>query len=484
MIRKLLMLSFAAVSLSAITVISNEDVQFNIDGTIQGLVVDEFTDDLNPNNTAFSNNQAGVVGTNATMFDIKATNNVGKDIGRVTMFLKQARLDFNGRFKMVDYRMKLAFGGEMIPSSSSSVNSILSLLDAYGNVHFFGDALQLRFGQFLVPYSRERLTVETTKQNVDFSMNTIGFDLGRDVGLAVHSKIGLFSGALGVFTGGGIDVPQRYLPEILGLPMLTGRIGINNGLDKDAFTPGHGDADEGIKYAAYLNGAVIYKNSRIGHGSSLGTRYYTAQYGTGLLLNPKWNPLGTSTAYYDTVIFFQYGADAAVKIPVMKDVEVNASAEANYGQFGNAAVGLTMWGGVVDAMITLKTTPLPMIKNVGIGIRYSLLNTPNGAQNAVTTTSSYVTTNAASSNWTVNTSTTTSYVSIPQTLMHEISPVVTFTAFDVKCMFEVNFQRNALVAWEKNNGSYNILLMPNQVSTGNFLIENPVVLRGQMQFTF
>ncbi|MBI4979433.1 MAG: hypothetical protein HZC28_18295 [Spirochaetes bacterium] len=473
-----------AASLSAVTVIKNSDVTLNIDGTMQGLINIEKTADLNAD-TKFYTNGVLVPGTNVTVYDntSNAINAFGKDLNRITMFMKQARLDFNGNVRSTDFRLKLAFGGEEIPSSSTSVNSILSLLDAYGNTHIIDDVLQFRYGQMLVPYGRERLVFDEDTINADRSLNTMGFDMGRDIGLAFHGKIGLFSGAAGVFTGGGGDVPQRYLPEILGIPMMAVRLGVNNGLDKDAFTPGRGDTNgTEIKYAAYLNATGCIGNSRIGHGSALATRYVTKASGTGLLLNANWNPLGTTVTSATSTIFYQVGADAAVTVPITKDIEARASVEANFGELRNSDVKMQLWGGVADAIVTMKTLPIPLVKNVGVGMRYSLLNTPNNAKVGTSTTAaSTVNTNT----WTVVTgATTTSYTPIPQTLMMEFAPMVTAQIFDVKFIFELDIQRNALVVWEKGNGSYNLILMPNQTTTRNFMIENPMVFRGLMQFTF
>src|SRR4029079_15829527 len=96
-------------------------------------------------------------------------------------------------------------------------------------------------GQFKVPYGRESITDEAQFQKVDHSIDFLGFNLGRDVGAAIHTYAGKFAGTAGVFTGGGRDVPLRFLPEHLGVPMLVARAGYNDGLDKDIFTVAQND---------------------------------------------------------------------------------------------------------------------------------------------------------------------------------------------------------------------------------------------------
>src|SRR6185369_1035899 len=93
-----------------------------------------------------------------------------------------------------------------------------------------------KVGQFKIPYSRERLNDSGTIPFADRSIMNLGFRMGRDVGGAIGSGTGPLVGVVGLFTGGGMDVPQRYLPEVLGVPLLVGRVGFNNGLDANAFS--------------------------------------------------------------------------------------------------------------------------------------------------------------------------------------------------------------------------------------------------------
>jgi phosphate-selective porin OprO/OprP len=116
------------------------------------------------------------------------------DSDRLYLFLKQARLNFNGQVKQCEYALQLMFGGEEVPER----NSVMSLLDAYVDVPISEDAFRVKIGQFKVPYSRERLFDSGDFLHVDRSINNAYFNLGRDVGVAAHGSAGQLTGAAGI----------------------------------------------------------------------------------------------------------------------------------------------------------------------------------------------------------------------------------------------------------------------------------------------
>src|SRR5438477_476446 len=66
-----------------------------------------------------------------------------------------------------------------------------------------------------------------------------------------------------VLTGGFRDVPLRFLPEQLAIPMLVARVGYNDGLDKDIFTVAQNDLHPSrVVKASYVNGMYM-KDTRI-----------------------------------------------------------------------------------------------------------------------------------------------------------------------------------------------------------------------------
>jgi hypothetical protein len=197
-------------------------------------------------------------------------NAAPKDDERLTFFQKQARLNLKGKYDSTQYYVELVLGGEEVPKS----NSVLSLLDYYIDTPLFGDRYAIKVGQFKIPYSRERLTSPAILNNADRSIQNLAFNFGRDVGFAVYGNHGNATGAIGIFTAGGMDVPQRYLPEDLGFPLIVIRAGLNNKLDKDVFTPYEVERtdNEGTRYAGYINGFYT-KDSIIGHSTALGIKY-------------------------------------------------------------------------------------------------------------------------------------------------------------------------------------------------------------------
>ena len=191
-----------------------------------------------------------------------------KDYNRLFLFLRQARLSVNGEYKDSKYEIEWMMGGEEVPEN----NSVMSLLDAYFDTPLT-DTLRLKLGQYKVPYGRERLVDSGNAFNVNRSIGNNYFTIGRDVGISVYQESGLFSGAIGLFTGGGINIPERYIPEDIGIPMFVTRFGINNGLDQDAFTPvGADSAIDHSGYSAYIN-AMYNEDSRVGHSTPLNVKY-------------------------------------------------------------------------------------------------------------------------------------------------------------------------------------------------------------------
>ncbi len=85
---------------------------------------------------------------------------------RIYLFEKQARLNVSGKVSDVDYYVSIMFGSEEVPKSSGGTvqNTVLSLLDSYFDIPIITSSLNLRIGQFKVPYSREMLSDSNTLQ--------------------------------------------------------------------------------------------------------------------------------------------------------------------------------------------------------------------------------------------------------------------------------------------------------------------------------
>jgi hypothetical protein len=262
---------------------------------------------------------------------------------RLFLFMKQARLRFDGRFESVKFDVQWAYGGEETVGQAS-----LSLLDFAFDVPIKGGT-RVKVGQFRVPYGRERLTDAGTLNFGDRSIQTLGFNWNRDVGAAIHTYSGKLAGTFAVLTGGGRDVPQRYLPEMLGTPMFVVRAGYNDGVDEDIYQVSARDLSaDRTKKAFYVN-ALYLKDTLIGHSTVLNTRSTDKS----LLINANWNPF-IAEKPFDQGTLWQAGADAVVRKPMGATV-ASFEAEGNYASFDNKYGKLVLKGGRIQVGIARKS---------------------------------------------------------------------------------------------------------------------------------
>jgi hypothetical protein len=405
--------------------------------------------------TKTENTTLNIGGTLQTLGVIEKIEDPYKDSERLLLFLKQARLETFGKVQNVDYEVELMFGGEEVPER----NSVMSLLDGYLNVPFVEDTFEVKVGQFKVPYGRERLFDSDRFFTTDRSIQNQYFNIGRDVGGAVHGKSGLFTGAAGVFTGGGINIPQRYIPEDLDAPMFVSRLGINNGLDKDIFTPYDFETKKDkVTWAAYLNG-MYTGDSRVGHSTPLNVKYYDKS----VMLLDTWNPyIGE---YDQKADFWQFGPDFGVEIPLSKSTSLLLSAEANVSSFENDFGSLENIGGVTSANLIFDDWIL--------GLRYAYVDPdPDMA---------YTEENE-------ETGEIDSY-QITDQAIHEITGSVVYfwRDYNLKLIGDLSYQMNVPLSVETGHGVYNLLSMPEQItyaSNGGINIEDGITAKVILQFQF
>lgn len=279
-----------------------------------------------------------------------------RDDRRLYLFLKQARLSFSGQYERYAYRAELAFAGEeevKAPNPGVSLN----LLDLYVDAPLWRTA-RVRIGQFRVPYSRERLASSADLVFADRSIQNLGFRMGRDVGAAVHASRGFLTGTIGTFVGGGRDVPERYLPQELGTPMVAARVGVSGPEENPFAEAKEGPEPRGTRAAAFAN--VLYlKDSKVGHSTVLNVKLSEKS----LLLNPNWNPYIARTPL-DPGDLWQGGADVSMETPV-GPWRFSAGAEVNYGRQRNVHGTVELAGG--QAQVVLSRRP------VDLALRYALL---------------------------------------------------------------------------------------------------------------
>jgi len=115
--------------------------------------------------------------------------------------VKQARFYFKGKAFVEGFTYKFQWEG----------NGGVSLKDAYGNYEI-NEWVQVRFGQFKTPYSRQYLTSSGKLEFMNRSVVTDFFAPGRDVGVMLHDvntygDDGMAAEwAVGIFNGNGSNV--------------------------------------------------------------------------------------------------------------------------------------------------------------------------------------------------------------------------------------------------------------------------------------
>jgi hypothetical protein len=263
---------------------------------------------------------------------------------RFYLFLKEARLRFDGALYGTTFDIMLATGGEDI---TPNTNAALGLLDFSFEVPLpIVGGTSAKIGQFLVPYSRERLTDDSTMSFGERSVENLGFAWNRDYGVALSGYQDKLAGTLAVMSGGGRDIPQRFLPEVLGFPMIVARVGYNDGIDKDIYHVTARDADpDRVKSAAYVNG-LFMKDSLIGHSTVINVRATDKN----LLVDPNYNPF-IAKAPFSLATIWQLGGDAAYRVP-LRSGAFNAEAQVDYSHFNNKYGSLSLKGGRVQAGIS------------------------------------------------------------------------------------------------------------------------------------
>jgi hypothetical protein len=316
-------------SLSAIQIFETDSMKINLNAYVQALGVAEDV----PDNTGDRNRD------------------------RYYLFLKEARLRFNGEVYGLPFDIMFAPGGEDI---TPNTNSALGLLDFSFDVPFQQGATPVKVGQFLVPYSRERLTDDATMSFADRSVEDLGFYWNRDYGFALSHYAGKLAGTLAVLSGGGRDVPQRYLPEKLGFPLTVLRVGYNDGIDKDIYHVSARDAGLGSpgsnselkadlsrpRSAAYFN-ALFIKDSNIGHSTVINVRATDKN----LLTDPNYNPF-IARAPFSLATIYQVGGDAVYRRPLGNGMQFNSEGQVDYSHFDNSYGNLDLKGGRLQAGVS------------------------------------------------------------------------------------------------------------------------------------
>lgn len=384
---------------------------------------------------------------------VEVINDTNRTPERVYLFLKNARLNVSGSYNGVNYYGQWAFGGEEVPNGA---NSVISLLDFYVDIPLLS-SVGLRVGQFKTPYGYEQLSFGPNSVFAENSINTLAANVGRDVGLAGRLNLGDIKGALGVFTGGGIDQPIRYIPQIMGVPMIVGRFGYDN-FNKDAFTANaNAKSVKGTQMAAYFN-FLYEKDSEIGHSSVMSTKqnekslFYRTSWNPYLRAVPKAPNVNGNTSQFPFSDFMQIGGNCAFGLE-LGDLKLKAVGELNYGSFTNQLGGMTMTSGM--AQVGAYYNPFE------IAVRYAII-LPDGKQGV------YNSRNVVSTNngMIVTIPGDTIQPIVDTTPIQEINPSLTiyFDKQNIRLTMDMQIYVDAPIIYENTVGPYNLMLQPDQTS--------------------
>lgn len=386
-----------------------------------------------------------------------------RDHARVYLFMKQARLGFQGYYEDVKYETEFSFGGE----NANGSNTDLGMLDFVADVPIapMGENGSLKIGQFRVPYSREGLTNRGFMNFGERSIANMASYQTRDYGLALQKYKGTFAGTIGVFSAGGRDVPQRYLPERLGVPELVLRVGYNDGVDEDIYHVKGTDQDlKRTGKAAYIN-ALYMQDTLIGHSTVMNLRTIDKN----LLIDANYNPFigagpngatGNAQTLQRGNIWF-VGGDAVIRHPLANGHSVEAEIEGNWGGYQNRYGSLHIASARAQAAYNVKPYQ--------IGLRYAALLMDKNANYRYATNSRR-------------------YSPAMGSAIHEITPSLTWhiKGHNLKLVADAPVYLNMPVFVEKGVGAYVFADQPGQVSylsTGG-TTKRHAVFEGRMLFQF
>ncbi|MBO9540728.1 hypothetical protein J7643_09080 [bacterium] len=410
--------------------------------------------------------------------------------GRIFLFQKNSRLTVDATMGENRFFSQLALGGEDVYTS----NTNLTLLDMYATGRFFGVA-DWRVGQFRVPYGRELMGDDSgTVAFNDSSILSPYFMMGRDVGAALSGDLGPVGYVAGVFTGGGRDTPQRYIPQILGTPLTTLRLSVGDA-DADRFLLSQSVSSvDRFRQTLSVNGFWM-RDSLVGHSNVLSIKN---AFEKNLLLSSNYNPyIGKKDSTGEMVQgeFWQAGVDYVARVPVAGGV-LSAEAELLRSGFNNQFGGLYATGGRVQGVMNLNP--------VEVGLRYAMV-VPD-ANMAVTNTNATIAGKLTSADVPGIPAGTTVATTKPnpdfnkQTAIfagavpiQELTPSISYHLNkNLKIVVDMPILFNAPIVTENKPvgiGSYNLVNQPDQVTYLNTVgntIERQFVyqLRGGLQYQF
>jgi len=370
-----------------------------------------------------------------------------RDKYKIYLFQKNSRLEFSAKQGDNLFYSQLALGGEDVYTS----NTNLTLLDMYTKLPTpFGNVVA---GQFKVPFGGEQLVDGGNLVYNKRSLLELGFQMGRDYGLAWQGSAGPLNATVGVFAGGGRDVPERYIPVKMGVPLMVARVGVGE-IGKDLYGlpepyETQRTMDDDVRSGLYAN-ALYTKNTLVGHGSVLSQR----KFDNTIMLNQAWNPYLAAQPNSPGNEYWAAGVDYAIE-----SGPLSAGAEVITSQFSNNLGSLNMTG--ARAQVGYNVNPFEF------SLRYSALlpDSKFAATNATTKATTAITPDGKA--------------------IQEIAPGITWfiNGHNLKLTADLPIQIDAPVVTENKIGDYNLINQPDQTSylaTGVGTLSRQFVVQGRL----
>ncbi len=174
--------------------------------------------------------------------------------------LRRARLKWDGRaFKHFKYKIELALKSQGTKSTSSSDKDkakAVELIDWWASYNK-NPALSVQFGQWKVPWNRQRVISSSKQQLIDRASAQDEFTMGRQVGAMIHGKLfdKKFEYYAGMFNGNGRNEKSNENNEHLYIA----RVSWN---PFGAFGKGIGEQESDIAWSekpkAHLSAAIAF----------------------------------------------------------------------------------------------------------------------------------------------------------------------------------------------------------------------------------
>lgn len=372
-----------------------------------------------------------------------------RDDLRAYHFLSRTRVFLKGTYEGVRYRVELGLSGPEaeIPVSRTGFWGMPQILqDFYVDVPFPGaENVYVRLGQFKVPAGAEGLTYAAYLPFVERSIAQKFVGLLRDYGGALHAypseNVSL---ALAVQTGLGRSIPNRYLPEVFGFPLVTARVQFGPDQGHDLFRLKPMPSGDELEVRLGVN-ITYYKDVIAGHSSALNVWNKEKP----ILLQSGWNPYITrrkaGQLKAGTVLIG--GGDMALGYPTEQGA-LWLEGQLTYGQYKND------FGDV--AVTALRARATYNFKTVAFGLRYALVQLDDLGK-----------------------------IQVGDDPIHELTPMLAYQLRrNVKIILDGSILLDVPVAIEDGVGAYVLTDHPEEIGMGTIKRQHVTNLRAAVQINF